>query len=43
MNGINIITLGVKCMAESVRFYHDGLGFSTEEKRMPQKLFCSIL
>jgi alkylhydroperoxidase/carboxymuconolactone decarboxylase family protein YurZ len=32
MNRINIITLGVKDMAESIRFYRDGLGFQTHEK-----------
>jgi catechol 2,3-dioxygenase-like lactoylglutathione lyase family enzyme len=32
MNRINIIALGVKDMAQSVRFYRDGLGFQTEEK-----------
>ena len=32
MNRINIICLGVKNMAESIRFYRDGLGFATDEK-----------
>jgi uncharacterized glyoxalase superfamily protein PhnB len=32
MNRINIITHGVKDMAESIRFYRDGLGFQTDEK-----------
>ena len=32
MNRINVIALGVKDMAESVRFYRDGLGFQTNEK-----------
>ena len=32
MNRISIICLGVKDMAASLRFYRDGLGFSTDEK-----------
>jgi len=32
MNRINIICLGVRDMARSIRFYRDGLGFRTEEK-----------
>ena len=32
MNRISIICLGVKNMAASLRFYRDGLGFSTDEK-----------
>lgn len=32
MNRINIICLGVRNMAKSIRFYRDGLGFETEEK-----------
>jgi len=32
MNRINIVCLGVRDMARSVRFYRDGLGFQTEEK-----------
>lgn len=32
MNRISIICLGVKDMAQSIRFYRDGLGFSTDEK-----------
>ena len=32
MNRINIICLGVKDMAQSIRFYRDGLGFVTDEK-----------
>ncbi len=31
MNRINIICLGVKDMARSIRFYKDGLGFKTNE------------
>lgn len=31
MNRINIICLGVRDMARSVRFYRDGLGFMTDE------------
>ncbi|WMI70452.1 VOC family protein [Aminobacterium sp. MB27-C1] len=30
MNRISIICLGVKDMAQSIRFYRDGLGFSTD-------------
>jgi len=29
MNRINIITLGVRDITESLRFYRDGLGFRT--------------
>jgi uncharacterized glyoxalase superfamily protein PhnB len=32
MNKISIICLGVKNMAESIRFYRDGLGFKTDEQ-----------
>lgn len=32
MNRINIICLGVRNMERAVKFYRDGLGFSTEEK-----------
>ena len=32
MNRISVICLGVKDMAASLRFYRDGLGFSTDEK-----------
>ncbi len=32
MNRINIITLGVRDIAESLRFYRDGLGFHTTVK-----------
>ena len=32
MNRINVICLGVKDMAESIRFYRDGLGFATDEQ-----------
>lgn len=32
MNRISIICLGVKDMAESIRFYRNGLGFATDEK-----------
>lgn len=31
MNRLNIITLGVKNMTESIQFYRDGLGFQTTE------------
>lgn len=31
MNRINVICLGVKDMAKSIRFYRDGLGFRTNE------------
>lgn len=33
MNRINLICLGVKDMKTSVKFYRDGLGFETAEKR----------
>ncbi len=40
MNRINIICLGVKDMARSVRFYRDGLGFKTDEKAdSPEVIF----
>lgn len=29
MNRINLITLGVKNISQSLKFYHDGLGFET--------------
>lgn len=32
MNRISIVCLGVKDMAQSIRFYRDGLGFATDEK-----------
>ena len=32
MNRISIICLGVRDMAQSIRFYRDGLGFETDEK-----------
>jgi uncharacterized protein len=32
MNRISIICLGVKDMAQSIRFYRNGLGFTTDEK-----------
>lgn len=31
-NRINIVCLGVRDMARSIRFYKDGLGFKTEEE-----------
>lgn len=33
MNRVNLICLGVKDMKKSVKFYRDGLGFQTDEKR----------
>lgn len=33
MNRVNLICLGVKDMKRSVKFYRDGLGFQTDEKR----------
>jgi catechol 2,3-dioxygenase-like lactoylglutathione lyase family enzyme len=40
MNRINIVTLGVRNMARSVRFYRDGLGFKTNERAdAPQVIF----
>jgi catechol 2,3-dioxygenase-like lactoylglutathione lyase family enzyme len=40
MNRINIIALGVRDMARSVKFYRDGLGFKTNEKSdCPQVIF----
>jgi hypothetical protein len=42
VNRINIICLGVKDMAESIRFYRDGLGFVTDEARVsPPVVFFS--
>ncbi|MGL5270833.1 MAG: VOC family protein [Selenomonadaceae bacterium] len=38
MNRISIICLGVRDMAASVRFYREGLGFSTEEKEASPKV-----
>lgn len=38
MNRISVICLGVKDMAESIRFYRDGLGFSTDEKEDKPKV-----
>jgi uncharacterized glyoxalase superfamily protein PhnB len=38
MNRISIICLGIKDMAESIRFYRDGLGFQTEEKENNPKV-----
>ncbi|MDR2803300.1 MAG: VOC family protein [Treponema sp.] len=32
MNRISLIALGVKDIAKSFKFYHDGLGFVTDEK-----------
>lgn len=40
MNRINIITLGVKDMKESLKFYRDGLGFQTSaEEENPEIVF----
>lgn len=40
MNRVNVICLGVRDMAASVRFYRDGLGFVTQEKSdTPQVIF----
>jgi catechol 2,3-dioxygenase-like lactoylglutathione lyase family enzyme len=40
MNRINIIALGVRDMARSVKCYRDGLGFKTNEKSdCPQAIF----
>ncbi|MDR0374303.1 MAG: VOC family protein [Treponema sp.] len=40
MNRINIIALGVRDMARSVKFYRDGLGFKTNETSdSPQVIF----
>ena len=42
MNRVNVICLGVRDMATSVRFYRDGLGFSTREKSdTPDVIFFS--
>ena len=38
MNRISIICLGVKDMAQSIRFYRDGLGFATYEKEDSPKV-----
>ena len=38
MNRISIICLGVKDMAQSIRFYRDGLGFETAEKEDSPKV-----
>ena len=38
MNRISIICLGVKDMAQSIRFYRDGLGFETDEKEDSPKV-----
>lgn len=38
MNRINIICLGVTDMAQSIRFYRDGLGFATDEKEDSPKV-----
>jgi len=38
MNRISIICLGVKDMAQSIRFYRDGLGFATDEKEDSPKV-----
>ena len=38
MNRISIICLGVKDMAQSIRFYRDGLGFATDEKEYSPKV-----
>ena len=31
MNRMNVVCLGVRDMARSIRFYRDGLGFQTDE------------
>ena len=42
MNRVNVVCLGVRDMAASVRFYRDGLGFRTKEKGdAPQVIFFS--
>lgn len=42
MNRVNVICLGVRDMAASVRFYRDGMGFRTKEKGdSPQVVFFS--
>ena len=33
MNKITCICLGVRNMEEAIKFYRDGLGFETDEKR----------
>jgi uncharacterized protein len=38
MNRISIICLGVRDMAQSIRFYRDGLGFETDEKEDSPKV-----
>ncbi|MDR1579004.1 MAG: VOC family protein [Synergistaceae bacterium] len=38
MNRINVIALGVRDMAKSVRFYREGLGFQTDEKEVDPKV-----
>ena len=38
MNKITVICLGVKDMEASIRFYRDGLGFSTDEKENDPKV-----
>lgn len=44
MNRINLICLGVKDMKTSVKFYRDGLGFETAEKRdNPEIVFLILL
>ena len=43
MNRISIICLGVRDMAQSIRFYRDGLGFATDEKEdSPKVVFFNI-
>ncbi|MGT2686051.1 VOC family protein [Streptococcus porcinus] len=40
MNRINLICLGVRNMEDSVKFYRDGLGFETKERRTsPEVIF----
>ncbi|HNW86627.1 MAG TPA: VOC family protein [Candidatus Limiplasma sp.] len=42
VNRVNVICLGVRDMALSIRFYRDGLGFRTKEKSdTPQVVFFS--
>ncbi|WP_324822549.1 VOC family protein [Sinanaerobacter sp. ZZT-01] len=42
MNRLNIICLGVHDMERAVKFYRDGLGFQTDEKRdKPEVIFFS--
>lgn len=38
MNRINLITLGVKDMAASLKFYRDGMGFVTSVKEQQPKI-----